>query len=98
MIDIGSEGRASCVATCQETGNLAVVDSGLVRLYHLVEKTIPHQSDTFLDVVPFLQLAFPGPITHVSLCEHYIACCTHTAAQVRVYFDKLSCWLVHITI
>ena len=81
MIDIPCE-EPQHITTCQETGNLCVTTGGTVKIYRLVEKTIPNSYITYHDIEMFLQLSFELPVSMASLCEEYFACCTVDTAQV----------------
>lgn len=91
VIDIPCE-EPHRITTCQETGNLCVVSGGTVKIYHLVEKTIPNSYTTFHDIEMFLQLSFELPVSMASLCEDYFGCCTVDTAQVFqfCYTDSVS--------
>ncbi|XP_053379689.1 BLOC-2 complex member HPS3-like isoform X2 [Mercenaria mercenaria] len=70
------------MTSCQQTGNLGIVFSRHIKLYHLVEKTIPNSQTTFLDVILFLELQFQHSISHISLCEDFVACSSSQFVQV----------------
>lgn len=82
VVDIPCEKGAQFMTSCQQTGNLGIVFGGDIRLYHLVEKTIPNSETTFLDVMLFLELKFTHSISHISLCEDYISCSSSQFVQV----------------
>ena len=70
------------ITSCQETGNLCVVSGGTVKIYSLVEKSIPNTHTVYQDMEIFLQMSFELPVMLASLCEDYFACCSIDTAQV----------------
>lgn len=74
------------MTSCQQTGNLGIVYNGVVRLYHLVEKTIPNSQTTFLDVILFLELQFKQGVRRLSLCEDFVTCSSSHYVQVKLSF------------
>ena len=89
MIDIPCE-EPQHITTCQETGNLCVTTGGTVKIYRLVEKTIPNSYITYHDIEMFLQLSFELPVSMASLCEDYFACCTVDTAQVHFWKGQIT--------
>lgn len=86
MVDIPSDRNASYITTCQESGNLGIVFDNVVKLYHLVEKTIPNNQATFLDMILFLEINFVSLVSRIALCEEFLACCLPGYLQVRRFF------------
>ena len=58
-----------------------------VKIYSLIEKTIPNSYTTYHDMEIFLQMNFELPVLIASLCEDYFACCSVDTAQVGLYMS-----------
>ena len=90
MIDIPCQHKVSNIATCQQTGNLAILQRATTLVYHLVEKCVANSDKTYQDVVLFLELTWSFDIDRLSICEDYVGVVSKEEAQVVkiLYFDK----------
>ncbi|KAK3082722.1 hypothetical protein FSP39_003491 [Pinctada imbricata] len=90
VIDVPCKYPVPGIATCQQTGNLAVIQRETTHLYHIVEKCIANSDQTYLDMVMFLELKWSFDIERISLCEDYVGVISREEAQVVkvLFFDK----------
>ncbi|KAJ8320523.1 hypothetical protein KUTeg_002110 [Tegillarca granosa] len=90
IIDIPCKIKVNSIATCSQTGNVAIATGEVTKIYHLVEKTVANTDKTYHDVVLFLELQWGFFIEKICICEEYISVLSEGQVQVvRVlYSDK----------
>ncbi|KAJ8320525.1 hypothetical protein KUTeg_002112, partial [Tegillarca granosa] len=90
IIDIPCKIKVNSIATCSQTGNVAIATGEVTKIYHLVEKTVANTDKTYHDVVLFLELHWGFFIEKICISEEYISVLSEGQVQVvRVlYSDK----------
>ena len=71
-----------CIGVHSHTGNLAIGVAKTVLVYGLCCKTVADTDKKYEDMRCLLELEFSFPIYHLSMCEEFIVCCSHTKLQV----------------
>uniref|UniRef100_T1IZD0 Uncharacterized protein n=1 Tax=Strigamia maritima TaxID=126957 RepID=T1IZD0_STRMM len=74
MIELPLQKQAFCIATCNETGNLAVGLGEVVSLFRFCVKTHDMSRRTFHDFEPLIDITLSLSAHHLALCEDVIAC------------------------
>ncbi|XP_071109716.1 BLOC-2 complex member HPS3-like [Haliotis cracherodii] len=81
VVEIPVDRKIADISVCSQTGNFAVAIDREVKVFHLVDKTVPSSGKTYRDVEIFLELCWNFRLVTLSLCEDYVVCSSQNEFQ-----------------